>query len=106
MIRSLFTLAILLLCLPSFSQGPRGDVYFKQAKEVLDGGDSDKAIKVFLNARKEYLKEILPDRLGAVMRQFHVKGIVSYIISVAPTSIFMVGFTFINSMAFSNSTLL
>ncbi len=57
MIRSIFTLAILLLALPSFAQETKGDIYFKQAKEVLDGGDNEKAIKVFLTAQKEYLKE-------------------------------------------------
>ncbi len=55
--RSLFTLAIALLSLPSYSQKSKGDVYYQQAKDLLDGGDSKKAVKIFLNAREEYLKE-------------------------------------------------
>ena len=58
MTRNLFALVILLFVgLRAFSQESKGDIFHKQANEILDAGDSEKATKVFLNARQEYLKE-------------------------------------------------
>jgi CHAT domain-containing protein len=35
----------------------KGDIYFQQAKETLDKGNLEKAAKIFLSARTEFLKE-------------------------------------------------
>ena len=57
MLKILFSSFLILLSGSVFAQGSKADAIFDQANEQVDKGDAKKAIRGYLNAREEYLKE-------------------------------------------------